>query len=133
VSPSAGCTDAPLTFAPSLADGNYTFTLDVEDLLSRLDGTPATRQFRVDGTAPATRIVRKPRRRSHRRRAVFRFGGNEAGARFECKLDAARFAACTSPLIKRLKPGRHRFQVRAIDRAGNVDGSPARTRFVILP
>jgi hypothetical protein len=36
------------------------------------------------------------------------------------------FAPCASPrAYSRLANGPHKFRVRAIDRAGNVDGSPA--------
>jgi len=31
----------------------------------------------------------------------------------------------------RVKPGKHRFKVRAIDAAGNVDRTPAKARFKV--
>jgi len=50
---------------------------------------------------------------------------SEPGARFECKLDRRAFASCASPKTLKLKAGKHVFRVRAVDAAGNVDGSPA--------
>ena len=47
------------------------------------------------------------------------------GSTFECALDGTPFAACTSPLIRKVGKGKHVFQVRAIDAVGNVDGTPA--------
>jgi hypothetical protein len=82
-----------------------------------------------DLLAPDTLIDDAPRavvRSSRpRRRVRFEFSATEDGARFECRLDDADFAACESPQRLRVGPGRHRFRVRAIDAAGNADATPA--------
>jgi hypothetical protein len=59
---------------------------------------------------------------------TFKLGSTEpVGATDECSLDDARFAACSTPLtLDGLSPGRHSFQTRTIDRAGNVDAISAR-------
>jgi hypothetical protein len=47
-------------------------------------------------------------------------------------LDAATFATCTSPTtLSGLTEGAHSYDVRAIDRAGNADASPARWTWTI--
>jgi hypothetical protein len=50
-------------------------------------------------------------------------------AGFECRLDSAApaaWASCASPqTYDSLANGSHSFEVRAIDQAGNVDGTPA--------
>jgi large repetitive protein len=62
------------------------------------------------------------------RAASFRFSADQAGAGFDCALDGAAFAPCTSPqAYSELAPGSHSFRVRATDAAGNVDASPATT------
>jgi hypothetical protein len=87
-----------------------------------------------DKKAPETTIAKGPRARSHKRTAKFRFVSSEAGSTFQCRLDKKPFKPCRSPKkYKRLKPGKHVFQVRAIDPAGNRDKTPATQRFRVLP
>jgi hypothetical protein len=80
----------------------------------------------VDTTAPNTRLVASPTRRTRAHRARFRFISSEPGSGFECKLDRTRWASCRSPRIyRRLARGVHVFRVRARDAAANVDPTPA--------
>jgi hypothetical protein len=85
-----------------------------------------------DVTAPETTLkMRKARRRAKR---VFRFGSSELGSTFQCKLDRRNWRTCEPPRkLKGLDRGRHRFRVRAIDPAGNVDQTPAKKRFKVKP
>jgi len=53
------------------------------------------------------------------------FGSNELGSRFECKLDRGPYRTCSSPYRKRVGVGKHRFQVKAVDPAGQADRTPA--------
>jgi alpha-tubulin suppressor-like RCC1 family protein len=50
----------------------------------------------TDTTAPATTITGQPSHPSTTASATFSFASSEAGSRFECSLDGAAFAACTS-------------------------------------
>jgi hypothetical protein len=91
-------------------------------------GATADLVFRVlatDAAAPQTEIVAGPRRRTARRRAKFRWRASEP-TEFECRLDRAEYEDCDSPDRFRVSRGRHRFRVRAIDLAGNVDPTPAK-------
>jgi CSLREA domain-containing protein len=86
-----------------------------------------------DKTPPDTKIVKGPPKKTHKRTAKFKFTSTEAGSTFQCKMDRKPFKACASPKkFKKLKPGKHVFQVRAIDRAGNVDKTPAKRKFTVL-
>ena len=79
---------------------------------------------------PETRITKHPKRRSVHRKARFKFKSDEAAV-FECRLDRRKFKPCESPLKRRVKTGRHRFRVRAIDSEGHVDRTPAKFRWTV--
>jgi hypothetical protein len=60
-----------------------------------------------------------------------RFSANEP-ATFQCQLDGGSFSPCSSPKgYARLATGVHRFAVRAIDAAGNVDSTPSSTQWTV--
>lgn len=79
-----------------------------------------------DRTPPRTRIVSGPARVGFDRTATFRFASSEGQSSFKCKLDKKRWKACRSPRTVKVRPGKHLFKVRAIDRFGNADPTPAR-------
>ncbi|MCO5316150.1 MAG: class A beta-lactamase-related serine hydrolase [Solirubrobacterales bacterium] len=91
------------------------------------------RRFRVDTVPPKSRIGTAPRRliRTIERtvRAVVGFRGRHGAKRFECRLDRAGWSPCRPPFRRRVGPGRHRFAVRAIDAAGNVERHPVIRRW----
>jgi len=82
---------------------------------------------RPDVRAPNTTLRSGPRARTTSHTARFVFRSTEAHSTFQCKLDRRAWRSCKSPRTYRaLKPGRHTFRVRAKDRAGNVDQTPAK-------
>ncbi len=82
---------------------------------------------------PATRFVRHPRRvvRSRRlwRRVGFRFGSDQEGVSFRCRIDRGRWHRCRARPALRFKPGRHVVRAEAVSSAGVADPTPARFRF----
>lgn len=63
---------------------------------------------------------------------AFEFVSDEPGSRFECRLDGSAWRGCNSPkLYFDLPRGPHNFEVRASDRAGNVDATPARRSWTV--
>ena len=124
------CTSPHTT--PALSDGPHTFEVRARDAAGNLDSTPAWRSFTVDTIAPDTTITSAPASPGNDSTPTFTFTSSEAGSTFQCRVDAAAFTNCTSPhTTAALGDGEHTFQVRAIDRAGNVDASPAQHTFVI--
>jgi hypothetical protein len=122
----AGCA-SPVTTAP-LPDGSTTFRVRASDGWGNVDPTPASRSFRVDTTAPQTRLTDHPPKRTTKRKVAFAFT-SERGATFACNLDRTGWKACTSPRTYRVTTGWHRFWVMAVDKAGNNDPTPATFRF----
>jgi hypothetical protein len=79
-----------------------------------------------DTTPPNTTISSGPIGVTTATSAHFFFSSTEAGSTFECKLDSASWAGCSSPKsLSGLALGPHVFSVRAKDAAGNVDPTPA--------
>jgi ELWxxDGT repeat protein len=122
---------SPSTLA-ALTDGAHIFRVRAIDSSANVDATPASRAFSVDTTAPNTRIASGPSGFVRTRRATFSFSSSETSSSFECKLDAAAWAACSSPKsYTGLSDRAHTFSVRATDQVGNVDASPAKRSFTV--
>ncbi len=85
------------------------------------------------GTAPDTKIAKRPRRKTGVRSARFTFTSTQAGSSFRCKLDRRRLRSCRSPFkVRRLRRGRHVFSVQAVNADGVADPTPARYRWKVL-
>ncbi len=79
----------------------------------------------VDVTSPDTTIDTGPSGLVNDSTPTFTFSSSEAGT-FQCRVDTASFAACTSPhTTAALAEGAHTFEVRAVDQFGNTDPTPA--------
>jgi hypothetical protein len=87
----------------------------------------------VVATAPQTKIV-KATISAAKGTAIFKFSGSggKGTITFQCRLDNAKFSACSSgKTYKNLKPGKHVFRVRAKSANGKTDATPATKRFTI--
>ncbi len=110
----------------NLGEGSHTFAVRVRDAVGNFDPTPATRTWVVDLTAPDTMISSGPSGTVPAASAAFGFTSTESEVSYECSLDSAPFAACTSPAtFTSLAQGAHTFSVRATDLASHTDASPA--------
>jgi thermitase len=115
---------------PALGPGTHTLSVRAVDPRGNWDTSPVTRSFAVESDPPETRITKSPQRKTDARKATFKFTADEPGSTFECKVDSKPFVPCTSPRkLKRVKPKKHKFLVRAIDPVGNVDVSAAKKRW----
>ncbi len=98
----------------------------IKVLESKTPGNP------LPSARPPQTTIRKSVVRNARRKATFRFTSSAAGSTFRCKLDQRPFRKCRlTRTYKRLKPGKHKFRVAAVDFAGQVDPTPAKRKFRI--
>jgi hypothetical protein len=110
---------------PAVADGRH--TLQVRGRVgSDVDLFPATRTWIQDTIPPETSL---------RATATgFDLSSNERDVTFRCRVDSTGFGGCGTPYVLRpLLPGPHAFEAHAIDRAGNVDPTPTRHTWTIVP
>ena len=79
-----------------------------------------------DNTPPETTVASGPSGYVKSTSATFSFSSSEAGSTFQCRRDGSNFSVCASPKsYSSLGQGNHTFRVRAIDKAGNIDATPA--------
>jgi hypothetical protein len=113
----------------NLSEGNHTFRARAVDG-PESDRVPIVRTWRVDSIAPVASFgAGGPGEGALQafNKETFNFSSNEAGT-LECRLDSADFAPCDSgtATVERLTAGPHRFDIRAIDLAGNVGAVASR-------
>ena len=97
-----------------------------------LDAAPDWGPAYTDLDPPNTIIDSTPGSPTNDPTATFSFSSTESGSSFECRVDSGSFAACSSPFTTApLSDGEHSFRVRATDRAGNTDPTPAEHRFTV--
>ncbi|MGN6243667.1 MAG: glycine-rich protein, partial [Motilibacteraceae bacterium] len=130
------CT-SPVTYT-GLATGAHQVRVRAVDGNGNTDPTPATASWTfVDTTPPHTSLDSVPPATIYVPSATVHFSGTDNSdpdgiARFECSLDGADFSTCTSPAtFDGLSIGDHTIEVRAVDRGGNIDPTPATTSFTV--
>ena len=113
-------------FAAPLTDGVHTFMVRAIDPAGVSDDSPAEHAWMIDTVAPNTTLTEAPPVADNSTTVHFTFTSNEQNVMFECSLDNGAYGACTSGAdVGPIGDGPHAFAVRARDRAGNIDSSPA--------
>ena len=120
--------------------GPHTFTVNAEDNGGGTNSvtvkyTVASPTPPPPPSAPDTLIGSHPPKKikttKKKVKVKFTFSSPAAGATFQCKLDKAPFAPCTSPKRYKVKPGKHKFSVEAT-KAGLTDPTPATFKFKVV-
>jgi len=113
-------------YVRTLPDGPHSFSVRAVATSGTSDDTPAERVWTIDTVPPDTILLTGPPSADNSVSAQFTFRATEDNASFDCSIDNAGYLPCTSgqsfPLTG---DGAHSFSVRARDRAGNLDASPA--------
>ena len=121
----AGCT-SPKGYTGQ-TDGSHTFTVRASDAAGNTSSTSYT--WTINTTPPpAPTITAKPPDPSNDKSPTFGFSDGDSTATFQCRLDAAAFAGCTSPkAYAGQTDGSHTFRVRAVDAANNLSDATVYT------
>ncbi|HYH59460.1 MAG TPA: hypothetical protein VD790_09605 [Thermoleophilaceae bacterium] len=119
-------------FQGASADGTRVFVVTPTALLPA-DTDTAYDVYAVRIPAPPeTTIASGPDSTITDTTPAFEFSGGATATSFECRIDVAAFAACTSPFTSPpLSDGPHVFEVRAVDVEGDADQSPASRAFTV--
>jgi hypothetical protein len=119
------CDSGTVTYLGPLSEAAHSFRVRASN--ANGTGAPVTFAWTVDLTAPVADITSHPDDPSPGQSASFRYGSNESGSKFECRLSPleAAFTPCdTQPrAYSGLADGDYEFEVRAVDRAGNVQAT----------
>lgn len=103
----------------ALAVGNHTFKIRAADKAGNVS-SEALATWVVDLNAPTVIFTGLPPTQTSNTTAAFVFSGTGIVS-YECQLDAAAFAACTSPVaLSGLTSASHTFTVRGRNAAGSV-------------
>jgi Ca2+-binding RTX toxin-like protein len=107
-------------FVPALADGQHTVDIRATDPAGNTSPVDST-TWTVDGDLPQVQITSGPTGTTTERAGEFTFMVDDPAATVECRFDLGVWVACTSPAaFSDFADGRHSFDVRATDSAGNT-------------
>lgn len=106
----------------NLKEGAHLFEARAKDRWGAVEDPVASWAWTIDRTPPETFVLARNATAAGAGVAQL---GSEAGARFECRLGDGDWAPCTAAYPLPAVPAAVQLAVRAIDRAGNADASPA--------
>ena len=128
------CPPTGKSYAGPLAEGAHNFSVIATDPAGNPDPSPAAFPWTIQLlSVPDTTITKPPKKKEKDKTPTVEFTATPpTGATFQCRVDADTFAGCTSPhTTKKLKPGKHSFEVKATNGAG-ADSTPAKASFKIV-
>lgn len=112
----------PAMTVSNLKEGPGSVTVVAEDNAGN-SSEPLVQTWLADFTAPTIKINAGPSPISNQSAGTFLFSAVDnfsTTPAFECRIDGAAFAACSSPFNFAIAEGNHLFEVRAKDDAGNT-------------
>jgi hypothetical protein len=121
--------DSTTTFFATMQDTNGDLSPCSTSSITYVTRTPPPPP---DTDPPSTFLRVRPQGHSGDRTPTFRFGSDEAGVTFRCRIDKAAFRRCAPKVTRTVGFGRHTMTVFARDAAGNRDPTAARDVFVVV-
>lgn len=91
--------------------------------------TPPDAQLPPPSTFFKQHPAKLVRTRTRTAKVVFRFGSDQAGVTFACRIDGGLFRPCAARLVRRFGLGAHSLRVVAVNASGGEDPTPATYRF----
>ena len=120
------CSTGQVSYS-ALAGGSHTFTVQGTDDVGNV-GMPVARSWKVDAVGPTVTVTTPAAGAMTSPKVNAVFVASAASSSFECALDTAPFAGCTSPAaLRNLAAGAHTFRVRATDPQHVTGGETAVT------
>ena len=116
----------------SLTEGDHTLTVVAIDPAGNAESPGAQAQFTIDRTPPETTVTGGPTGPIHDELPAYDISGSELLSAIECQIDEGSYGGCGSLAPASLAVGEHTVRIRAIDRAGNIDPTPALRVFTIV-
>jgi hypothetical protein len=124
--------------------GQHSFTVDAEDSQGGTSSKtvtytvvppPAPPTTTAPPPVPQTQLGKHPGKKiktaKKKVKVKFSFSTSTSGATFKCKLDKGAFAPCSSPKTYKVKVGKHKFSVEAVN-GGTADPTPATFAFKVV-
>jgi hypothetical protein len=120
------CSSGSITYVGPLTEASHSFRVRASN--GNGIGPPANYGWTVDLTAPTAKINTHPIDPSPGKSASFGYGSSDGGTKFECRLNPVEvsFSICgaQTKTYLGLADGKYKFEIRAIDAAGNVQATP---------
>ncbi len=120
------------TWVAGLSIGDHRFSATYTSTAGGNPSSATLVQQVTDQTPPLTRITSGPSSWMPFPDQTITFEVLYGGVSSECRFDGGQYQSCTSPWeASGLPDGRHTFEVRSMDAAGNVEPSPALVEWTI--
>ncbi|MFO7735803.1 MAG: hypothetical protein R6W70_06255, partial [bacterium] len=109
-----------------LKDKKHSFQIQTTDMAGNKSKKPLNFSWKIDTVPPVTTITKTPPERTNSQKAAFTFKADKNIDKFLCRHNDKAWKSCKSGhIVDKCQEGDHKFEVTAIDRAGNKSKKPA--------
>ncbi len=106
----------------NMEEGAHEFSVRATDVSGNIEEKTPLINWKIDTTAPLTKITNQPESLNNRRDVTFAMSSNEPLKNYLCKFDSEEWTACKSEKkYDKIGEGKHSFSVKGVDLAGNIE------------